>query len=467
MTLENVIDENHLSIPYNLNKQIQIIESNNQKQDVEIFWEGFNFKFIFYWKDSVLHHDILIDHSKPSSHIELILDFDSNYKRIWSKYINQEFKIGSVSITKSRKTNTNFIDISFKNNLKDIILSIDNLICDLLVNGAKEVIIKKSNCKNIIIQNVDNLDLEDIRSTTEDSTLTTENIRILKLRDSALYNWKLTGKIMSTHSYNSKIKHLNITEANFNQIEFEKTTITNCTIENSNLDGYFGQIRFKDSNIDSLLDLREIIVRGHSKLFLKKLNIFSNTENQIHFWIADRIFNPKIVFANDVKWFYDGISSNKVYPEGKRKLINSFKNFYNSIDEIHNSQLFYSFEKKWYWENNTYNFPLSMARYSNNFGLSLVQPLIGLMILIFLQALILIMLAGDCSYILIEKYGVFAHLINPTHKTDIFIEVFDSSCIPSLKYSNMLPFIDNIFRITIVYMIFQFANAFRYKYKLR
>lgn len=108
-----------------------------------------------------------------------------------------------------------------------------------------------------------------------------------------------------------------------------------------------------------------------------------------------------------------------------------------------------------------------MARHSNNFGLSIIKPLIWLIALIFIQTLILIWLAEDCGFLLLEKWGVFAHLINPTHNTDIFIDVFDGICIPSLKYSNILPYIDNIFRIVIAYMIFQFANAFRYKYKLR
>lgn len=279
MTLEDVIDVNYRSIPGNLNNLIKKLGVENDKYPIEFSWEGFDFKFIFYLEDAILQHDIIINKHPKGIENQLIIDLNSRYLRNWGKHIEQESKIGSVSIARSGSTNNTFLKIDFKNSLKDVVLSVAELNCKLNINGAKKVIIDNLNSENIIIKEVDEVNIRKVWSSEQSSKLETENVRILNVSDSSLFTWTLTGKIFRSHVCKSKIKNLSIIETDFNQIEFNETTIDNCIVENVNLKGYFGQFRFNNSNIVSLLDLREVIVKGHGKSFFKFLKLFRNTEN--------------------------------------------------------------------------------------------------------------------------------------------------------------------------------------------
>jgi len=98
--------------------------------------------------------------------------------------------------------------------------------------------------------------------------------------------------------------------------------------------------------------------------------------------------------------------------------------------------------------------------------LSLGLPIFGIIAISLLETSTLLWFSHNCYPILLKNWGVFFHLINPTHKTSLFLEIL-GDCIPPQYYLNWLPLIDNIGRIFIGYLIFQFANAFRYKYRLR
>ena len=167
-----------------------------------------------------------------------------------------------------------------------------------------------------------------------------------------------------------------------------------------------------------------------------------------------------------VEWSFDGISDEDVYSENKRRFLNLFKSFYQEQQNTFQSQMFNALEKKWYQSFYKYDFSLFMSSISNNFGLSLALPLLWIGLLVFSQTFLMILLAEDCRPILLENWGIFLNILNPTHTSSLFIE-FLSNCSPSVTYKNWIYLIDNINRILVGYMIFQFAVAFRYKFRLR
>ena len=161
---------------------------------------------------------------------------------------------------------------------------------------------------------------------------------------------------------------------------------------------------------------------------------------------------------------YNGIVLNKQYHEGKRRLINTLKNYYQKNDDVLNTQLMNSYERKWYFQNNSSSFTLALAFLSNDFGLSLIRPLLWILLFVAIQIVIILIFSGCCFNDLVENWGLFFNLINPAHKTSLFVL---EECNPSIMYKNVLNITDNINRIIIGFLIFQFASAFRYKYKLR
>ena len=276
---------------------------------------------------------------------------------------------------------------------------------------------------------------------------------------------KLSGNTLSGKIQHSKLDEFKLVESSFDIIEFVDFDIEKMVVEMPNNEGRRGNLKFTDSYLKELKIDKAIFGNPQWNFgFTYKTN--DTKLKPIYLEILDSKFNPTDVDLNEVVWHYNGIVSNNQYPEGKRRLINLIKKFYVEKDDILNIQLQYAFEKKWYLENQSRSFPLILSRISNNFGLSLALPIFWIMLTGLLETSIILKLSHNCYLVLIDNWGIFFHLINPTHKTSLFVDIL-GDCAPPKYYLNLLPLIDNIGRILIGYSIFQFANAFRYKYKLR
>ena len=461
MDLLTALKNNSKLIPDSIE---EVIESK-KKFSFEFDEMGIEFNFIFEWNIENIIFDIIIGPKLRTTDKRLILNFDSSFKKDITNLLDIDFIFGSIVINNFNGTDNTLTNIEFFNPNNSITLLIRNVVAHKIkINGANSAIIEGSGIQNFEIRNVKSLTIENNTSTYKNETFKVTDSDKVKLSNLRGKGIEIIGKVLSAEFCETEIESLKLNEVSFDIFKLEDTSADNFSIIKPNQMGLKGLLDISNSDSSIKFKLSNAIICCHNKFL--SLFYHNDLRNRIVISLNDDKFNPKEVIAHDVVWKYRGITTNKKYPEAKRRFINSFKNYYEDKD-ILNTQLFNSFEKKWYWENNSYSFPLLMARLSNNFGLSLVLPIIWISVSILLESTLLLIFSGDCYPILLENWGVFFNLINPTHKTSIFLEVIENDCVTEKIYTNLLPLIDNVFRIFIAYMIFQFANAFRYKYKLR
>ncbi|KQC30317.1 hypothetical protein [Flagellimonas eckloniae] len=434
---------------------------------------GFDFQFVLKnaAKPIVIEISIKPKHNSLNDN-SLILTNGNELSVFLENTLGREVCIEKISIEGFIQPRSNLTNItaegdgSFKN------LNIDNTESHSVeIKNLDRVNIRQGIFAVVGIQNVNNINLGTISGRSDTNKISIQSGKVSELIINELkgkielnFIELLDGKIM-----NSNIKSFKSNLTSFDTIEYFNNKIDVLEIKEPNTSGGKGEIKFHKTQVKDLI-LFNMIVDGLQEFKIFKSSFLSKkrqVKKQVSFYVEDSNFRPEKIDVTEVEWNYRGLKMSPDYPEGKRRFINMLKNYYQENDDVLNTQLMNSFERKWYFQNYKKSFPLRMASISNNFGLSITKPLLWILFLILIQCIILLSLSGDCYPHLIEKWGVFFNLINPAHKTSVFLDVFDGRCTPNLLYENILYALDNLNRILIGYFIFQFASAFRYKYRLK
>ena len=197
------------------------------------------------------------------------------------------------------------------------------------------------------------------------------------------------------------------------------------------------------------------------------LNLFFPINKLLPFKLMLKSKNIDKVEFNGVTWDYRSILDSDVGNRNKKSFILLAKNYYNSVQDIPEEKLFKSFEKLWHFRNGRKSLPLIFGYWSNSFGLSFIKPLSLIIMFIVLECLFIYLFAtNDFRIVLSENWSLVTYILNPAHSSKIFTDLLDECKSCSSNYINFVPSLDNIFRIIIGYLIFQFIDAFRYKYNL-
>ncbi|WP_375587478.1 hypothetical protein [Flagellimonas aurea] len=398
----------------------------------------------------------------------LEFDFQSNkYYNFWNSIITLPFKVKELVITDfTNNFHLNNLIIKAKDREVDVIIK--SVHSRIKIESCNKVTLEKIQSSSIEVSEINNLIIADVgfqNNATRVNIRNSKNAIVTKIVGD---EFRLVGKTDKAELNHSMFNKVRLVEPSFNQITFFDFDIIDFSIEIGNRENLEGKLTLVDSNITGVFKVHSCRLGSPSlpqriiEWAFKKQSMYP-----IYLDIRDNRINPVKVEFTEVEWHYNGILKNQKYPEGKRKIINQAKNYYINNDDIYYTQLLYSFEKNWYYRHHRFSFPLTLSKWSNDFGLNLWWPLLWMLLFISIESILILNLSWNCYDKLSQNWGVFAHLINPTHSTSIFMELFEGNCEPPLFYTNWLPVIDNFFRILIAYSIFQFANAFRYKFKLR
>ena len=263
---------------------------------------------------------------------------------------------------------------------------------------------------------------------------------------------------------NSSVQSLEFNNCIIGKIELYKSFIQTISLKEVKGETKTGQSLLYDKRIiyPSKFILEE---NKFQHLIIKEQEISDNTGLQIILNNQNLDKNLEIE-TSMVKWNYGGIKDLGKYYEDKRRFLNALKHHYENRQNTFQSQVINALEKKWYLTFYKWDFSLFMSSISNDFGLSLTLPLTWIVFLLLLQTYLLITISGICGITLSENWGLFFNILNPTHNSSIFLDVL-KDCSPSSTVKNFIYLIDNVIRIFMGYMIFQFAVAFRYKYRLK
>lgn len=462
MEIMRPFENNYPVVRNNADAHIEKAKSRGRSFSYSINEQGLNFNIIFTWEQEKLTQSLIIRPFGVKVYVQkLELILGKTYYSYWRGITNFEFELGSVALSGFKDSNAlNAITIDGVS--KKINISISDTTTAVKVHGANQIFLNKVSSSEISITNSNSLKITD----TYCNQGIFQNCAQLYFKGFSGDYLKISGKTITANLQHSKFEDFRLVETSFDKIECIDFSMANFILEMPNPEGNKGHLIFKDSVFHSELTIDKALFGSPMWSIGRTKKTNASRLHPIYLFINDNKFNPSRVELNEVEWNYNGIVSSDTYPEGKRKFINLLKNYYVGKDDILNTQLQYAFEKKWYLENHRNDFPLWLTRWSNNFGLSLVLPVIGILLICIIESSIILKLSYNCYQTLCENWGVFFHLLNPTHNTNIFTDVLGECPYPKY-YSNFLPLIDNIGRILIGYLIFQFANAFRYKYKLR
>lgn len=256
---------------------------------------------------------------------------------------------------------------------------------------------------------------------------------------------------------NSCFENLKISYSKINELKLED--LSPIYSEGCSSIVLIGNQIFDFLTLDKLDFERSFWVFKSNKFSLKRISKLSFTlfDNSI-----------KTIELRDVYWNYRNINNKKVHSGyQKRDALIKLKSAYSKQQDHYHERIFKSYEKRWHHDNKP-SFPLTLSWYSNEFGLSLTRPFLWLIFLIGLEIFLILIFNWDCTKIFLEQNANFLYLLNPAHRTEIFTEIIkDHTCDNKTNLINWIILIDNTFRIAIGYTLFQFINAFRYKYDLR
>ncbi|WP_298896893.1 hypothetical protein [uncultured Psychroserpens sp.] len=168
----------------------------------------------------------------------------------------------------------------------------------------------------------------------------------------------------------------------------------------------------------------------------------------------------------NVAWSYKALFSSKASSSVLFSIL-ELKSIFSKSKETQNEKLFEAFEKRNYYDNNSFDLSLFLSYWSNKFGLSLRRPFLWILIFTTLEVFLIIILSGECRSVFFDNWGIFTHLFSPVHKTEVFFTLLKETCYEPKNFKNLIYVIDNVNRIILTYLIFQFVGAFRYKYNLK
>ncbi|MDO6605285.1 hypothetical protein [Arenibacter palladensis] len=276
--------------------------------------------------------------------------------------------------------------------------------------------------------------------------------------------------------FSESCKEINIEQNEFKHLEYCHSSFENLKISYN-----------KIINM-ALQDLSPIHSEGYSSIFLiGNLDLACLTLDKLDFERTFWKLEPKTlslkqvakssltlvdnsiktIKLHDVSWNYKSINNKKAHSGyHKKETLIKLKSEYSKQQDNYHERLFKSYEKRWYHDNKP-SFPLFLSWYSNEFGLSLLRPFIWLFLLVVLESILIITINLDCAQLYFEQFGNFFYLLNPAHRTEIFLEIIEKTTCDTNRSVNSIIIVDNFFRILIGYTLFQFINAFRYKYDLR
>lgn len=265
-------------------------------------------------------------------------------------------------------------------------------------------------------------------------------------------------KINTVQLWSSDVSLLRFHESTINVLMLSSCQIGNFTIENINGEAFYDRRK----NIATKLFLKETKIRN---LFLRE-QIIGKKEGLEFNLDGESINKETVIETTLVTWDFDGIVDVGKYQESKRKFLNLLKHHYNERQNTYQSQVVNSLEKKWYLSIYKSDVSLLMSAISNDFGLSLRLPFLWIITLLLFQTYLTLELSGECAFVFGKNWGIFFNILNPTHKSGLFVNLLNDCEIKNMP-TNWIYLIDNLNRILIGYMIFQFAVAFRYRFRLR
>ncbi len=374
------------------------------------------------------------------------LDFHSfgNHSPKQSLFVRSNLSILSLNVN-----NCKFVDFSISGSFESI---------NFHENNSTRVNINECITKNLIIKNFNSLNSTNTYS---------GHFNLLKSRIS---NLTVIGsnRYKNIRIQNSKLLNSEIRGCNSSLVVYE-------SIESNN-------VNFSQNVFDSLL-IENIKPQPRCLITIKKnsfkglfLNHIGTVERR--FLIGLTYLKPKLqilfegneiekIEAKKMVWYYNTIIAPPSNKEEKKDIILLIKSYYNQKQDTLDEKLFKSFEKIWRFKSyNKWSIPLIFSYYSNRFGLSLLRPFILIVLLIFMEFLIFYFAMGDnCKIEFLKGVGDLSYLINPAHKTTIFTDYLNFCTRDSFAY-NVITITDNLGRILMGYLIFQFIDAFRYKYNL-
>jgi hypothetical protein len=291
---------------------------------------------------------------------------------------------------------------------------------------------------NAVIENIQIKDSSDIQAILIWDIGIDESVFCSLNNISILYFDSISsGNLEVSESSFKEIRFLNLT----NKLADLSTIRLNYVNVSKNL--IFGRILFENSK------------DGHVLYYENNLN-----------WDTIQFFNCDFAYS----MFKCVIPEYEEYSEEFNfKLLLDLKRHFGKLDHTDQKRLLEAYEKRFYLEyHRKKSFSLWLGYLSNNFGLSWPQPLIILLGLIILEYFLLAVFSAQHWDYLFEYWGTMFHLMNPAHKTDVLFVGFKANDleVPKWIYNNYY-IIDNIFRILIAYMIFQFIAAFRYRFNLK
>lgn len=356
------------------------------------------------------------------------------------------FVQSSLNILRLSLNKCNFVDFS----TKGLFNSID-------IKDAKSMRVNINEChlKNLNIQNLNSTNSNTGYFTLFQSAIT--NLKIIGIRrfeSILMQNCQLpTTEIRSCDSNETTLEHIESNSILFIKNSFDYLHIEKIKPQPRCL------ITFKENNFKRLLlsHLGSIERRFLIGLtYLKPKLQISFESNEI-----EKIEAKKMV------WYFNTIIAPQSNKEEKKDIILLIKSYYNQKQDTLDEKLFKSFEKIWRFKShNKWSIPLIFSYHSNRFGLSLLRPFILIIVLIFLEFLVFYNSMGDnCKIEFLKGIGDISYLLNPAHKTTIFTDYLSFCNRDSFAY-NVITITDNIGRVLMGYLIFQFIDAFRYKYNL-
>ncbi|WP_299528962.1 hypothetical protein [Ulvibacterium sp.] len=259
------------------------------------------------------------------------------------------------------------------------------------------------------------------------------------------------------------VDNTSVSRSSIGQLSYNGNRSVNFGLSRLNLETS-GKLKIIDNTIERLsLDYLNLEAKPSNRRFL----FFGHTPRKAHSTIQFEDNDLEQIHLNQINWSYYGIEAHADRPEEKKNIIIKIKQHYSTKQDVPNEKLFKSYEKIWYFKNRKRNLPLGLSYYSNLFGLSVGRPLLWILTALVVQFLLFYAFAPtECRDLYLEKWGVFVQLINPTHRTSIFTDLLEECRSDSAGYYNLVLVVDNLFRILIGYLIFQFIDAFRYKYNL-
>lgn len=478
MDLYTVLVNNQKSLPEDLVERIKTTKARSYRPSFSI--SQYNVQFDFYISQNISHLDISLQvypiRNGTFNKLEFVVEKKLTNKL--SEIVGQSALLNHLAISDfgyNKSINSlrlaHLKRISITNSRIDI-LDIDN-VADVYIEGVK---FRRASFKDARKNR-----LIDCKPLKENGQI--KFVDLYSLRANQVFNYDL----LFENDFNEVfIEECKLDSVEVNNVDFVQLIINESSIKSLVL----GQARYSSMIQAGLYDNFKVVKKKNKQsefvvantsvhdIVLRELHIaerrlfWGNALRQNHphgikFTINDALFDPEIKEISNTTWEFNGIVQSKYYPEGSRKFINNIKNYYSNQQNVMKSQLFNAFEKKWYFDQNKRSIPLFVSWLSNSFGLSLGLPLFWIVFFVLLQTFVLLQLAGTCEFYLSESWGLFFNILNPAHRTNLFLDVFDGNCTAPLNYKNWLYVIDNLNRIFIGYMIFQFANAFRYRYKLR